>query len=177
MQGYIPSVQDVLHCQSPTIGISELVVDISETVLCRLISFGGSRSSRRRWIHVFEDVTCVFFFVASNEFDQTLREDGETNRLRESITLFEVILNYPWFRSAPIFLILNKCDLLSEKIKEKNIGDYFSDFEVCNTMSRVRMDTSAMCMCGDCVIIIILSRVIPIILMMSRNFYSTCLTL
>ena len=79
---------------------------------------------------MFEDVYGVLFFVAANEFDQTLPEDGTTNRLRESITLFEVISNYPWFKSIPKILILSKCDLLEEKIKHKNIKDYFSNFEV-----------------------------------------------
>ena len=79
---------------------------------------------------MFEDVYGVLFFVAANEFDQTLPEVCTTNRLRESITLFEVISNYPWFKSIPKILILSKCDLLEEKIKHKNIKDYFSNFEV-----------------------------------------------
>ena len=79
---------------------------------------------------MFEDVTCVLFFVAADEFDQTLPEDDTTNRLRESLTLFEVISNYRWLKSIPKILIFNKYDLLSEKIKEKNIGEYFSNFEV-----------------------------------------------
>ena len=81
-------------------------------------------------MHVFEYVTSVLFFVAADEFDQTLLEDGTTNRLRESVALFEMISNYPWFKSVPKILILSKCDLLAEKIKIKNIRDYFSNFEV-----------------------------------------------
>ena len=133
MQGYAPSILDVLHCHSPTTGISELVVDVGGTWTCRFISVGGARSSRiarRMWMDMFDDLAGVMFFVAANEFDQTLPEDGATNRLRESLALFETILTYPWFKSVPIVLILNKCDLLSEKIKAKNIGDYFSNFEV-----------------------------------------------
>ena len=142
MQGYTPSILDVLHCHSPTIGISELVVDVGGTVTCRFISVGGARSSRiaqRMWMNMFDDLACVLFFVAANEFDQTLPEDGTTNRLRESLALFEMILTYPWFKSVPIVLILNKCDLLSEKIKAKNIGDYFSNFEVAIIILLLRM--------------------------------------
>jgi hypothetical protein len=126
LQGYIPSILDILHCHSLPIGINELVVDVND----RFISIGGSRSLRRQWMHVFDDVTGVLFFVAANEFDQTIPEDDTTNRLRESLALFEVVSNYPWFKYVPIILILSKCDLLAEKIKVKNIRDYFSNFEV-----------------------------------------------
>ena len=88
---------------------------------------------------IFNDLAGIMFFVAANEFDQTLPEDGATNRLRESLALFETILTYPWFKSVPIVLILNKCDLLSEKIKAKNIGDYFSNFEVAIIILLLRM--------------------------------------
>jgi hypothetical protein len=110
-------------------------------------------------MHVFEDITGVLFFVAANEFDQTIPEDDTTNRLRESLALFKAIFNYPWLKSVPIILILSKYDLLAEKIKVKNIRDYFSNFEV-------RVDFVLLVK----VMILFVSRVIPTVLMMCRNF-------
>jgi guanine nucleotide-binding protein subunit alpha len=163
LQGYIPSTQDILRCQSLTIGINELVVDINDALMCGFISTDGSRSLGNSWMRacVFDDVTGVLFFVAANEFDQTIPDNGATNRLRESLALFEIILNYPWFKSVPIVLILSKCDLLAEKIKVKNIRDYFSNFEVHNIIDFVLLVT---------VMILFVSRVIPTVLMMCRNF-------
>ena len=97
---------------------------------CRFITVGGARSERRKWMSVFDDLTCVLYFVASSEFDQTLWHDCTINRLTESIDLFENISNTPFLKSIPIILILNKTDLLSTKIREKNIKDYFPDFGV-----------------------------------------------
>lgn len=39
---------------------------------------GGQKSERRKWIHCFDNVNAIIFVVAISEYDQTLREDGET---------------------------------------------------------------------------------------------------
>ena len=42
----------------------------------RVVDVGGQRSERKKWIHCFEDVTAILFFVALSEYDMTLREDA-----------------------------------------------------------------------------------------------------
>ena len=42
---------------------------------CRCIDVGGQRSERKKWIHCFEDVTAILFFVALSAYDLGLRED------------------------------------------------------------------------------------------------------
>ncbi len=49
----------------------------------RFIDVGGQRNERRKWIHAFEDVTCVMFVAAISEYDQTLYEDEKKNRMVE----------------------------------------------------------------------------------------------
>lgn len=131
LQGYVPSTQDVLHCQADTRVVDYLMVNVGDTMTCLFIDADRvRRAPGARRMHLLDGPTCILFFVDSNAFDQTLPEDGTTNRLKESIILFEQITHSRWFKSTPIILIHNKIDLLSEKIKEKNIKDYFSNFEV-----------------------------------------------
>lgn len=85
---------------------------------------------------MFDDVTCAIFFIAANEFDQILPDDDMTNQLADSIKQFEQISNSPLFRDVPIILILDKSDLLSEKIKEKDIRNNFPQFEVKNLVDK-----------------------------------------
>ena len=131
-QGYIPSTQDVLHCQTPTIGINEEVFNINDKFY-RFVTMGGARNSRGRWIRAFDDLTSVLYFSAASEFDQALQEDAAINSLTESVGLFEMITSNRLLKSIPTVLILNKTDLLAEKIKTKSIRDYFPDFEVRKT--------------------------------------------
>lgn len=93
-----------------------------------MVDVGGQRSERRRWFECFDCVTSVLFLASSSEFDQVLMEDRQTNRLMESLNIFDTIVNNRVFSKASIILFLNKTDLLEEKIKTVSIGDYFPDF-------------------------------------------------
>ena len=71
-----------------------------------LIDVGGQRTERRKWIHCFEDVTAgedqdkdylladcfsifpVLFIISLSDYNQTLFEDGTTNRMQESEKVF-----------------------------------------------------------------------------------------
>ena len=41
----------------------------------RIVDVGGQRSERKKWIHCFEDVTAILFFVALSAYDLGLREE------------------------------------------------------------------------------------------------------
>lgn len=48
--------------------------------------------------------------------------------MRESLDLFEGLVNLPWFKDAPIILFLNKDDLFKRKIETVDIGIYFPQY-------------------------------------------------
>ena len=83
-----------------------------------LVDVGGQRNERKKWIHCFQDVTAIIYCCAMNEYDLLLEEDSFTNRMHESLNVFEDILNNPYFTSTPIILFLNKRDLFEEKIQK-----------------------------------------------------------
>jgi len=97
--------------------------------LYSIVDVGGQRSERKKWIHCFQDVTAVLFFVALSEYDLSLYEDEETNRMHESLKLFDEICNSKWFSAIPIVLFLNKKDLFEDKIKKVNITVAFPDYD------------------------------------------------
>lgn len=55
-------------------------------------------------------------------------EDRQTNRLVESMNIFEAIVNNRLFLNVSIILFLNKTDLLAEKIRTVDIRKYFPQF-------------------------------------------------
>ena len=48
--------------------------------------------------------------------------------MRESLALFELINNYPWFKESSVILFLNKTDLFYEKITKSKLADHFPAF-------------------------------------------------
>ena len=50
----------------------------------------------------------VICFSALSEYDLTLEEDEDVNRMHESMKLFSSICNNKWFEAASIILFLNK---------------------------------------------------------------------
>eukprot|EP00095_Tigriopus_kingsejongensis_P008199 maker-scaffold895_size84271-snap-gene-0.23 protein:Tk08199 transcript:maker-scaffold895_size84271-snap-gene-0.23-mRNA-1 annotation:"guanine nucleotide-binding protein gq subunit alpha" len=130
---YIPTNQDIVQTRVKTTGIIEHDFHVAskgeKPRILILIDVGGQRSERKKWIHCFENVMLLIFLTAVSEFDQVLEEDENTNRIQESLRLFQTILEYNWFMSTTVILFLNKKDLLEEKLKKKGIKPYFPEFE------------------------------------------------
>ncbi|XP_030646048.1 guanine nucleotide-binding protein subunit alpha-12a isoform X2 [Chanos chanos] len=124
---YVPSRQDILLARKATKGIVEHDFVIKK-IPFKMVDVGGQRSQRQKWFQCFDGITSILFMVSSSEYDQLLMEDRRTNRLVESMNIFETIVNNKLFSNVSIILFLNKMDLLVEKVGKVSIRKYFSDF-------------------------------------------------
>jgi len=125
---YIPTQQDILRSRVRTTGIVETEFEIEGRTF-HLFDVGGQRNERRKWIHCFENVTCVIFVAAISEYDQVLYEDETTNRMVETMKLFDEICNSRWFLDKSLILFLNKRDLFQDKIKKVPLTCMFPAYE------------------------------------------------
>ena len=66
----IPSHSSFNRARVKTTGVGEIQFQIADTIF-RMVDVGGQRSERRKWIHCFENVTAVIFFIAMNEYNLT----------------------------------------------------------------------------------------------------------
>ncbi|XP_032398146.1 guanine nucleotide-binding protein subunit alpha-12a isoform X1 [Etheostoma spectabile] len=126
-QNYIPSKQDILFARKATKGIVEHDFVIKK-IPFKMVDVGGQRSQRQKWFQCFDGITSILFMVSSSEYDQVLMEDRRTNRLVESMNIFETIVNNKLFLNVSIILFLNKTDLLVEKIRTVDIRKNFPEF-------------------------------------------------
>ncbi|XP_077861964.1 guanine nucleotide-binding protein G(o) subunit alpha-like [Saccoglossus kowalevskii] len=131
-QEYLPTEQDVLRTRVKTTGIVETHFSF-KNLNFKLFDVGGQRSERKKWIHCFEDVTAIVFCVAMSAYDQVLYEDETTNRMEESLKLFDSICNNKWFTDTSIILFLNKKDLFEEKITKSPLTICFPEYTGPNT--------------------------------------------
>ncbi|GAM22995.1 hypothetical protein SAMD00019534_061700 [Acytostelium subglobosum LB1] len=126
-QVYLPTDQDILHTRVMTRGVHEINFEVGK-IKFRMVDVGGQRSERKKWLSCFDDVTAVVFCVALSEYDQLLYEDNTTNRMLESMRVFNDVCN-TWFNNTPIILFLNKSDLFREKIKSADLAETFPEYK------------------------------------------------
>ncbi|XWS26482.1 hypothetical protein CRYUN_Cryun26dG0036300 [Craigia yunnanensis] len=137
---YIPSKEDVLYARVRTTGVVEIQFSpVGENKksgeVYRLFDVGGQRNERRKWIHLFEGVTAVIFCAAISEYDQTLFEDEQKNRMMETKELFDWVLKQPCFEKTSFMLFLNKFDIFEKKVLKVplNVCEWFKDYQSVST--------------------------------------------
>lgn len=66
---YVPTTIDILRARQPTSGIVETRFKI-DRLNYHFYDVGGQRGERKKWIHCFDGVTCIFFIASLSEYDQ-----------------------------------------------------------------------------------------------------------
>ncbi|PNY16345.1 guanine nucleotide-binding protein alpha-1 subunit-like [Trifolium pratense] len=140
---YVPTKEDVLLARVRTTGVVEIQFSpVGENKksgeVYRLFDVGGQRNERRKWIHLFEGVSAVIFCVAISEYDQTLFEDENKNRMMETKELFEWVLKQQcfevplnvceWFKDyQPVSTGKQEIEHAYEFVKKKFEESYFQN--------------------------------------------------
>jgi len=125
---YIPTPEDILCSRVRTTGIVEAQFSIEGNNF-RVLDVGGQRSERRKWLHCFEGMSALMFVIAMDEYDMVLYEDNTTNRMKESMLLFEEMCNSRVFEKTAVILFLNKKDLFREKLAKVSLSRYFPEYK------------------------------------------------
>jgi guanine nucleotide-binding protein G(i) subunit alpha len=133
---YIPSMDDILHCRRKTSGFMRLNFTDDNVDFC-ISDLGGSRSSRKSWIKSnyynflnlgFPGITGIVFVASLSEFNQKCTDDDVTNRMLESMKVFEELTSNYNFKEIPILLLLNKYDIFTQKICKKDLSCVFPEY-------------------------------------------------
>lgn len=125
---YLPDEADVLRSRIKTTGLTEIMFNYGNLDF-KMFDVGGQRNERRKWIHCFQNCTGIIFVTSLSEYDQKCYEDDTTNRMKESLLLFEEICNSSWFINTSIMLFFNKDDLFREKIAHTSLNVCFPDYQ------------------------------------------------
>ncbi|XVE48624.1 hypothetical protein DITRI_Ditri01bG0016500 [Diplodiscus trichospermus] len=146
---YEPSDMDILYAEGITSSNGLSCMEFSFPAIERESSIDGyqhdpsaryqlirlhpsSLGENCKWIEMFEDVDIVVFCVALTDYDEfSVDSNGvRTNKMLASRQLFESIVTHPTFEQKDFLLILNKADLLEEKIEQVPLTqcEWFHDF-------------------------------------------------
>ncbi|KZP05558.1 G-alpha-domain-containing protein [Athelia psychrophila] len=152
---YEPTDKDVLRARLRTVGVQEysFVVEQGQNDVLRaadrkgqevgrtwrMFDVGGARTMREKWYPYFDDLNAIIFLAPISCFDETLEEDPRVNRIKDSLMLWKGICGSTLLNNVQFVLFLNKCDLLSRKLKhtQAKVVDYFPDFREAQDAKRV----------------------------------------
>ncbi|KAJ7624459.1 G-protein alpha subunit-domain-containing protein [Roridomyces roridus] len=127
-QLYAPTMDDIMHLRIRTVGITETTfrVDGMETAV---FDVGGAKSERRKWIHVFDDVTIIILTVGLTGYNRCLIEDRDANQMQDSMAIWDALCHSKWFKpNTAMVLCFTKNDLFEEQVMTSDIIDFFPDF-------------------------------------------------
>lgn len=133
---FIPNTNDILRTRKKTSGIYDFKFQMGSGLMIHMFDVGGQRSERKKWIHCFDNVTLIIFCVALSEYDQVLLEENSQNRLEESLTLFDSVVNSRWFARTSIVLFLNKIDVFADKLPYSPLEKFFPDYTGGNNINK-----------------------------------------
>ena len=115
---YLPTDEDVLKARIRSIGIDQVTLSLDE-VLIRIYDVGGQRNERSKWEKVQSEVGGTIFLVSFADFDKPMFEDLPkiVARINDAMDCFADVTHKEGFRDKPIFLICNKFDVFTEKVR------------------------------------------------------------
>ncbi|KAH9656473.1 Extra-large guanine nucleotide-binding protein 1 [Citrus sinensis] len=149
--GYEPSDMDILYAEeiTSTNGLLSMLFSLPEQTQENSISDSSDQNDpllsyqlirvhprslgeNCKWLQMFEDADMVLFCVSLTAYDEYF-EDSKgflTNKMLASRQLFQNIVIHPTFNQKNFLLILNKYDMLEEKIEEVPLSrcEWFEDF-------------------------------------------------
>ena len=127
-KGYEPSHTDILMCRSPATGLHEYSFSVDSLDLI-FIDVGGQRKERATWAKAMENIGAVIYVASLAEYGQHLEEDNVKDRMVESLELFQRVFYSPKLAAIPTVLLLNKFDLLEQKLQMTPLTSVFADYD------------------------------------------------
>jgi len=124
---YIPSQQDLLCVRVRSAAFEQAVYSYNK-ITFKIWDVGGQIPERKKWRRHIGASTAIIFFASLTEYDQRMREDHNRIRMMDTLDMFEEICILEETAKKPIILLLNKIDLLKEKIARKNLNSFFPEY-------------------------------------------------
>lgn len=95
---------------------------------------GGARNERKKWVNAYDSTKIVLYALCTSDFDMTLYENEQTNRLQESLSLFAELTSQKKLQHCAFVVLLTKVDELERMLASGiQISTYWPEFTAANT--------------------------------------------
>ncbi|EGC32910.1 hypothetical protein DICPUDRAFT_92510 [Dictyostelium purpureum] len=133
-EDYIPTDEDILRCSNTSnqSGIFDTKLEVGKCQYV-FVDVGNQRCDRKKWIHQFDDVGVILYFLSLDEFDLPPDEKINcNNKLQENILIYEEIVNNHFYLNTPVIILLNKKEEFTQKLKKVQFNTYFPEYRGSN---------------------------------------------
>ena len=110
-------MEDILQIRIPTKKLVTKKIDIDGTDFT-FFDLSAQENKRKKWLYKFKDVQVILFVAGLGDFDVISSQDPTRNKLELSIELFKEAIETDEFKDKTVILLLNKMDVLKEKIRQ-----------------------------------------------------------
>ena len=100
-----------LHLQSRSLGVDEAKYELDGNNFM-FIDVGDDQS---QWVQCFDNIHGLIYVAALNDFCKFI---DDKNQMKQSLELFEQLINGKWFICTEIIIFFNKTDLFKERLYE-----------------------------------------------------------
>jgi len=122
---YVPTNEDVFRLNSKTTYSYGHTVYI-DGFKFRLLDTASKRDDRKNlWPKLMSEAEVILFIASVADYDVNLHEDSNTNRMQESLQVWKEVVNDPILAETDVILLLNKVDLMREKIQFIGLKNFF----------------------------------------------------
>ncbi|KAK6839426.1 guanine nucleotide-binding protein alpha subunit [Apiospora arundinis] len=97
------------------VGFREITYDASDYSV-HLIGI-SSGAWRKKWTHLYEDMTGVVFIASLLDYDKRLMEDDNSTLLIHNMTVFNSVCNLKHAADRPILLVLSNCWAFKARVR------------------------------------------------------------
>ncbi|KAH7141396.1 G-protein alpha subunit-domain-containing protein [Dactylonectria estremocensis] len=127
---YTPTDHDWFHFDSRHRPGETQIERSTHTLSITDLSISMNRGQRSKWMHIFDDCTCILFLADLAQYDEYLDEDETSTKLHDALALFESIVNVSKFAHKPFLLILTNVTVFKAKLElaQNPLSKTFPDY-------------------------------------------------
>lgn len=116
-EDYLPSPSDILQIRIPTKTLVTTNIEIDGTPFT-FYDVSAQENSRKKWLHQFKNVEVILFVASLGDFNVISSQDPTRIKLDLALEMFKEVMETEEFKEKSTILLLNKFDVLQDKIKQ-----------------------------------------------------------
>eukprot|EP01097_Dermamoeba_algensis_P009059 TRINITY_DN6248_c0_g1_i1.p1 TRINITY_DN6248_c0_g1~~TRINITY_DN6248_c0_g1_i1.p1 ORF type:complete len:354 (-),score=70.57 TRINITY_DN6248_c0_g1_i1:302-1363(-) len=124
---FIPNDADILRTKRRKSVVQEVCFDQGKRTM-RAIDLENITGNKKKWTDQFDSVDYVIYCISLSDFNMTLAESPDVNKLRESLEEFRKEISQTNEQRVE-FVVLNKMDLFREKLEKYHFSSFISEYQ------------------------------------------------